>query len=682
MFSRKTGITINESVDTDSDGIEDVDDFYNKASQDDSDQPFSDNESLDGISRLVLQNISPLPKALITSYEPSPVAPIDPKDFGSSASYDSSNTDPQFIRNTTLDSQVDSEKSKNTVMANKALLSSIKDSQSKNKKMRKSRADRKSRLLSDSELLGSSLTPSIPDANTDSFPKPKSFSKVENSPIKSPLTNNTLAKNITPFKPPPQATPVVKSSEKKNLQYKMNSPEPNITPNLRQKWKISINNQLSPDTASPSEIFEFKAPDLYTPISKDNKSDIIFSPNSPIISTNNDSVVITNLLSKSPISNKVKVSEIENSEVIPEIIEPSVIENLSQNDTDPYDTNLDNSSEFLNSSEIKEDTIPPQKQVEDNVNLPIDSDFIFEENEQLNSPNFSSTDVPMDLDDAPSSTNVENDFESPIPVSKKPKILKNVDNTKVTPEVSGEVRKSTRTKIKPLDFWRNEHIVYKLEKTEDGNVVPSMKGVVKLEDKSKKPKRKKRTRITMPRKPPSRSTKKKIDYSSDSTENGTETLSFYPKEEKPVDYLLDKELEMRAFEAKADVVDYYTQKLVKRTVALSAPAVRSRLSPDNEESPEFYTAGIFSDSNPGTKPFVQSGLIEIPPNSEKPPRNTKSCTIVFYVCHGSIKVTFRGSPILLEMGSHFCVPRGNSYSIFNPGPATARIFFVSSSPLD
>ncbi|PVV03495.1 hypothetical protein BB560_002008 [Smittium megazygosporum] len=213
-------------------------------------------------------------------------------------------------------------------------------------------------------------------------------------------------------------------------------------------------------------------------------------------------------------------------------------------------------------------------------------------------------------------------------------------------------RKSSRVKFKPLDYWRNERVNFVLEKTTDGDYVPSIKNVIRVESENTKPRRKKRTRVTMPRN---------------------------------LDYLLDKELKQKPFDAVANVIDFHSERPVKETVAISAASARSRLqsiqAPDSNEI-GFSRASIFADYTKLGKAFLRSGLIEIPSGGVKPQRNTKSNSFVFYVAHGTVEVKIHNATIELESGSHFCVPRGNYYSITNNGPATARLFYTSSECYD
>ncbi|OMJ12661.1 Centromere protein 3 [Smittium culicis] len=751
---RKTGISIAEEVHTDSDGIEDIDDFYSKTNQPENIPSILSPHPVSDIARLVQQNISPLQ----TTNPISSFSPIQPPDNDPS-NYPNYFIPSDFKPPPNTSSQESPTASKEaTISNNKNLLKTLPNSQKKPSKSRKSRAERKSRLLTKEDLSGfpqSVLpTPKTPSQayelpsprpkisnhqNPLQTPKNNPKTNIKNSPSATTTATQPDSKNNSPNNPsPPLANSpkpnITPKDNSKNAPNSDNSPVNNIalsspkidtseafsTPGFFQKWKQSVDMGDSPlNNDSPINDHDLKDPDLYSPIQNcSSPSPSLLSPSksipspshSPLLSptsTANPPSDNHSIAPESPIhhilsSNSTEVTTLEyissidksdssttnNSNTFNANILTSA---FSENETLSTNTTSISNLKYTNSSTLHTNFSSNHAPENTDTEFYNNDDFALDDNQDPTSPLNMPT-LLSDTEDGFSSTNPDNSNDTINITSSTTKSPQNIAKSKPKPKKSinysdNEPRKSTRTKLKPLEYWRNEHIVYKLEKTEDGNIVPSMQGVVKLENNdTKKPKRKKRSRITMPRKPPpSRSKKQKNNYSSDSdsysyTNSQSNNLVYEEIQEKSVDHLLDAELDMRAFEAKADVVDSYTKSTVKRTVALSAPAVRSRLIPDNPDNPEFYTAGIFTDSNPNSKPFLQSGLIEIPPNSEKPPRNTKLYSIVFYVAHGSVQVTFRNSPVTLEVGSHFCVPRGNSYSIFNPGPATARIFFASSSP--
>jgi centromere protein C len=58
--------------------------------------------------------------------------------------------------------------------------------------------------------------------------------------------------------------------------------------------------------------------------------------------------------------------------------------------------------------------------------------------------------------------------------------------------------------------------------------------------------------------------------------------------------------------------------------------------------------------------FIGSGVVELPPEGVKKPKNSKKMHMVFYVCHGRVQVDISGVQFSAGKGCVFQVPRGKS----------------------
>ncbi|CRG83227.1 Centromere protein 3 [Talaromyces islandicus] len=76
--------------------------------------------------------------------------------------------------------------------------------------------------------------------------------------------------------------------------------------------------------------------------------------------------------------------------------------------------------------------------------------------------------------------------------------------------------------------------------------------------------------------------------------------------------------------------------------------------------------------------FIGSGIVEIPPEGVKRPKNSKRMHMVFYVSHGRVQVDVNGVQFTAGKGCVFQVPRGNHYSFANTYKAKARLFFTQA----
>ncbi|KAI8684567.1 hypothetical protein NCS57_00123100 [Fusarium keratoplasticum] len=88
-----------------------------------------------------------------------------------------------------------------------------------------------------------------------------------------------------------------------------------------------------------------------------------------------------------------------------------------------------------------------------------------------------------------------------------------------------------------------------------------------------------------------------------------------------------------------------------------------------------------------TTPFIGAGIVDLPPGSDKRPKNSRKMHMVFFLHSGKVLVTVNEASFRLSAGGMWFVPRGNYYSITNDYDKPARIFFsqgceVTSQPTE
>ncbi|KAJ4271622.1 mitotic fidelity of chromosome transmission- protein [Fusarium torreyae] len=88
-----------------------------------------------------------------------------------------------------------------------------------------------------------------------------------------------------------------------------------------------------------------------------------------------------------------------------------------------------------------------------------------------------------------------------------------------------------------------------------------------------------------------------------------------------------------------------------------------------------------------TTPFMGAGVVDLPPGSEKRPKNSRKMHMVFFVHSGKVLVTVNEASFRLSAGGMWFVPRGNYYSITNDYDTDSRIFFsqgceMSAQPIE
>ncbi|THU87257.1 hypothetical protein K435DRAFT_730030 [Dendrothele bispora CBS 962.96] len=212
-------------------------------------------------------------------------------------------------------------------------------------------------------------------------------------------------------------------------------------------------------------------------------------------------------------------------------------------------------------------------------------------------------------------------------------------------EVISGTRRSTRKVYKPLEFWRNERVVY--GRPNNGHIlVPHIKEIIRIPEEPKVSlgsKRKRgRSRTLQPR---DGSIVKVVPTSN--PEEGWD-------DETP---------------EKSLVIDWKTQTEIEKRITCLAKAVDPQPAANNE----WLFQKIFGDDQ-----FIAAGQLVIPKDGKKPSKSAKDNTYIFYIIEGAINLRVHESSLLLCTGAMFMVPRGNQYYIENVGNRDARLFFTQA----
>ncbi|KAJ5885638.1 hypothetical protein N7504_011474 [Penicillium tannophilum] len=210
--------------------------------------------------------------------------------------------------------------------------------------------------------------------------------------------------------------------------------------------------------------------------------------------------------------------------------------------------------------------------------------------------------------------------------------------------------RSGRASIRPLAYWRNERCVYGDGEAEDGQRFPlsTIKEIVRAEElepeRTKKGKRAGRK---------SKSKKQAEEPSDDDDEH----LDVWEKESGVLHGFIPRwDPKSQTSTKEEDVID----------IAYAPSGIETREVKDST----FRFAKLLSSS------FIGSGVVELPPEGVKRPKNSKKMHMVFYVCHGRVQVDISGVQFSAGKGCVFQVPRGNYYSFQNAHSKEARLFFT------
>lgn len=110
-----------------------------------------------------------------------------------------------------------------------------------------------------------------------------------------------------------------------------------------------------------------------------------------------------------------------------------------------------------------------------------------------------------------------------------------------------------------------------------------------------------------------------------------------------------------------------------RRVVFGSRAVKSML---RTPSMNWSFVKMFGDDG-----FIAAGQVCIRPNCEKPLKNVKDNTYIFFVIEGIIEVKIHINSYTVASGGSFMVPRGNNYSLKNISNYDARVFFCQALKL-
>ncbi|GBE81851.1 predicted protein [Sparassis crispa] len=210
------------------------------------------------------------------------------------------------------------------------------------------------------------------------------------------------------------------------------------------------------------------------------------------------------------------------------------------------------------------------------------------------------------------------------------------------------LRRGTRTRYKPLDWWRCEKVVY--GRRESGiSLVPTIKEILRIPKEEPEPlgakyRRRKKLRSKSKSQPV-----EEIDPAS---------LVYNPEEGWDT-----------ATNPSGMVEDYETKTEITRRVAFTA----KMLTPKPAANNDFFFQKIFGDGD-----FIAAGQLIIPPNKQKPTKSTRDNTFVFYVIEGAVNFKVHHTSYILTTGGVFLVPRGNMYYIENVAERDAKLFFAQA----
>ncbi|KAH6695814.1 cupin domain-containing protein [Plectosphaerella plurivora] len=223
--------------------------------------------------------------------------------------------------------------------------------------------------------------------------------------------------------------------------------------------------------------------------------------------------------------------------------------------------------------------------------------------------------------------------------------------------------RSGRHSYAPLHYWRNERVLYNSEndvwedsvnRGHEKFVLPSTKGVVRIEEEPVEQKR--RARSSKPR-------AKSQAAASNEPKQHREPPEPWETGEGRIEgetIVWDPDYEFNP-PAPDEPVSFEINQL-----AMSSDAIQTR----NVRDATFRFTKLLS------MPFFGSGIVDLPPGAEKKPKNSRKNHMTFFVHYGKVLVTVNETQFRISTGGYWNVPRGNYYNIVNDYDQPARLFFT------
>lgn len=235
------------------------------------------------------------------------------------------------------------------------------------------------------------------------------------------------------------------------------------------------------------------------------------------------------------------------------------------------------------------------------------------------------------------------------------------------------LRRSRRTRIQPLAFWRNERIVY--SRSVDDEMDPDItlqndirkiplqeiKEIITVPDQEEYYARRRQT----PKSPGVRKPKR--------LKNSKKTI-----DEEEYDYESDPEVEgsewFKDNHLNASVYTSDDSETVKSIAYTQNFSDILQEPPKSNGSIDNYKIAPIFDENPN----VAGALLELPREGFKSSKNSGTCIYMFHVIRGLLEITLSNNTFVVTRGCSFQVPTGNTYSITNVGNGVAKLFCVQA----
>lgn len=253
------------------------------------------------------------------------------------------------------------------------------------------------------------------------------------------------------------------------------------------------------------------------------------------------------------------------------------------------------------------------------------------------------------------------------------------------------IRKSTRVKVPPLEYWRNERIVYERKNSKpylDIDKIVTFEQSSESEEEREKKRRRKHVKVV---------TRTEEEDINDPATNNTDTsmLDDSSRNFRSINNMIirgqkkdnsnnpDSNLIERIERGQVQNARWIQDGFLQGTVNSSADETSSEIiayAPNISQAErtkrtnkDKYTLSVMFDKY---KDLFASGILRLPASGMRDSTESHNAFITFYVIEGVVEVTVGKNTFITPSGCSFQVPSFNSYSFKNKGRGEVKLFFV------
>ncbi|KAG7192184.1 uncharacterized protein KQ657_001898 [Scheffersomyces spartinae] len=245
---------------------------------------------------------------------------------------------------------------------------------------------------------------------------------------------------------------------------------------------------------------------------------------------------------------------------------------------------------------------------------------------------------------------------------------------------NGGIRKSSRTRFKPLAFWKGERVIYHQvnesvvdQMTDDPRLLNDLK-VIPLQEIDQASTEALKKLEPAPTPAPAKKKRKPSKRKNNTKNNGQNKKVEYDYESDPEiegsEWYANKKLDLKVY------ADNKHKKLIDRTVVLG-PGQVSETSKFDDEFDNFTLHTLFND-------YVDYGvnaILDFSIGGQKAMRTSGGAVTFVYVLKGLIHVTLNNDFFVVTKGCSLLIPAFNMYAFKNVGQTDAKLY-ISQTKVD